>query len=875
MGHSGYDIGLPAATEITAQLQRVLNSAAFANAPVLSRFLRHVVEHRLRGDGSSLKEYTLGVEVFDRGDAFDPRIDTIVRTHARRLRAKLDEYYRGPGRSDPVLIEIPKGHYCPDIRVAPDRAEPPVVVTAAARSPSNLMMRLPAPRTSLIGRAEALAEMRHLLVERDARLVTITGAGGSGKTRLALAAAWESGSDFSGGVIFVSLAAAADAETLMDTIAKALGVRQVGGRPLGTALAEHLQREFTSPTLLVLDNFEQIVSAAPMVGELLDACAMLKVLATSRVALRLYGEHEYPLAPLPVPQRDPLPPLDELARNPAVSLFLQRAAAAGAACTLATENAQAIADLCCRLDGLPLSIELVAARAGSLTPAAMLARFRGHLDLPEHAACDAPERQRTLRRTMDWSHELLDEAERALFRRLSVFAGGFTLEAAEAVGDTRGDLPGGIDAVVEGLVTKSLLLPLRDNVEPRYTMLESIREYGLERLAASSEEEAVRRAHAAYCLVLAEEGNARLSAVQREAWLARCDLDHDNFRVAIDGLLRRGEIGWATRMGLGLFGYWERREHVAEGRRRLQAILDRCQPDADPVTWTKLAVYLATLIAQQGHDPHAEALYARALAVCRSTGNHKGVAACLTSLGANAQLRGDYVAARDWFEQAVVACRSLRDAPEIAAALSNLAGLETIAGEPDRARALLEESLTLFRAGDDPVPVAWCLNHLADMASDAGDSAEAERLYREAEMLFRQRGDLWGIARSRTDLGFLALQQGDTAGAGVHLADALGLFLQLRHRRGVATLLEACACLAAQQAKAEQALILAGAASTTRELIGFPRRASQAAKLDHALAPIWRDTEPAAARGHWERGAQMPFEEVVGYALETVRPADE
>lgn len=862
------------ATAVAAQLQRVLDSAGFANAPILSRFLRYVVERSLAHDGCALKEYTLGVEVFGRGPDFDPRIDTIVRTHARRLRARLEDYYRDAGRGDPIRIEVPKGHYVPLVRVLvePDESRVAAPSHAAPAIHAQRRIRLPAPRAALVGRKPELDELRALLQCEATRLLTITGAGGSGKTRLALQAAWDSSPVFDGGAIFVSLAAVTDATGMATVIACALGVSQGGGRGLDMAIADHLRREVTGPMLLLLDNCERIASAVSLIGEWLDACPLLKVLATSRAALRIYGEHEYPLAPLPVPCCDPLPPLEELAENPAIALFLQRGSASARNSGLTAENARAIAELCCRLDGLPLSIELVSAQAGNLTPAAMLARFSGHLDLPAHIARDVPERQRTLRRTMDWSYELLDESERVLFRRLAVFVNGFTAEAVEAVGNTTGDLEAGADAALQGLVAKNFIVPLRSEDEPRYTMLESIREYGKERLAASSEEAAVRRAHAAYCLVLAEEGNGALSQVERENWLARCDVEHDNFLAALSCLLRCGDTAWALRMGVALFPYWERREHIVEADRQLRAILDKCGANADRSLLVKLLNCGGAIASMREQFDECWRLNEDALAMSREAGDARGVAASLNSLAVHRQFAGDLVGARACYEQTLEACREIGEGKEIAGALSNLAKNDLLLGDHETARLHLQEALALFRAEGDPLLVAWCLNHLGDVAA-AHDSEEADRLYRESEAMFRSAGDAWGIARCSTDRGHLAMARGDLNEAGARFVDALMLFRQLRHRRGIAILLEGCAQLAALQGHAEQALVMAAAAKQLRDIIAIPGRSLQQARLEEALAPIRRDLDPRCVKDHGLQGASMSLEAAISYALAAVRPA--
>jgi predicted ATPase len=315
--------------------------------------------------------------------------------------------------------------------------------------------------------------------------------------------------------------------------------------------------------LLLLDNFEQVLAAAPLVTKLLDACAALKMLVTSRAVLHVYGEQEYPVPPLAVPDPKRLPPLEELSQNPAVTLFVQRAAAVNPAFVLTADNARAVAEICARLDGLPLAIELAAPRVRMLPPAAMLARLKSRLDLLTSPACDLPARQQALRKTIDWSQGLLSTAEQKLFRRLSVFAGGCTLEGAEAVCDTRGDLEVDLFDGMASLVDKSLLRQVETRQgEPRFLMLETLREYGLEQLAASGEQEVTRRAHAAYCLVLAEEGNRQLTAAESEEWLVLCDAEHDNFRAALNWLVECQNAEWALRLGLALFWFWEAREHL-------------------------------------------------------------------------------------------------------------------------------------------------------------------------------------------------------------------------------------------------------------------------------------------------------------------------
>ena len=388
--------------------------------------------------------------------------------------------------------------------------------------------------------------------------MSLTGPGGAGKTRLAIAVAAAIADRFTAGVQFVGLASITDPDLVATALADALEIQQVANRTIPQLIGDQLQN--SGPFLLLLDNFEQVLPAATVVAETLEACPSLKILVTSRSCLRIYGEQEFPVTPL--------------AQNSAIELFVQRAAAVWPDFAMTSENAAAIQEICSRLDGLPLAIELAAARTKVLSPSAILDRLQSRLQLLTGGALDLPERQQTLRKTIDWSHDLLNEAERKLFRRLSVFVGGCTLEAAEAVCNTSRDL--GIDLFegLSSLVDKNLVQRVdRAEAEPRFAMLETIREYALERLTDSGEQSAARRAHAAYCLVLAEEGNPELNPADRARWLTQCDVEIDNFRFALDWLFQTLDLDWGLRLCVALFRFWDMREHLTEGRARLETVL--------------------------------------------------------------------------------------------------------------------------------------------------------------------------------------------------------------------------------------------------------------------------------------------------------------
>ena len=440
---------------------------------------------------------------------------------------------------------------------------------------------LPLQPTPLVGREREVLEVCGRLRQEEVRLLTLTGPGGTGKTRLALQAAADLLEDFEDGVFFVALATVTDPDLFLKEIAGVLGLQESGDVPLEEILKEYLGRR---ELLLVLDNFEQILSDAPLVGELLSATPRLKVLVTSRIPLGIYGEHEYAVPPLTVPDPRRLPDIGALSQYEAVRLFIERAGAAKAGFEITSENAPAIAEICARLDGLPLAIELAAARIKLLPPKAILTRLANRLKLLTGGAKDLPARQRTLRGAIEWSHDLLDEGERTLFARLAVFSGGRTLEAIEAVCDAEGDLP--IDAFdgVSSLLDKSLLTRHEGpQEEPRFVMLETIHEYAREKLEVSGEAEETRRLHAEYFLAYAEEAEPELVGAEQIEWMDRLEAEHDNLRVALSWSVEAGEVESVLRMAGSLSLFWSVRGYSSEGRGWCEEALARDAAHESPM----------------------------------------------------------------------------------------------------------------------------------------------------------------------------------------------------------------------------------------------------------------------------------------------------
>jgi predicted ATPase len=731
---------------------------------------------------------------------------------------------------------------------------------------------LPTPSSEIIGREKELAAAKTLLLRQDVRLLTISGPGGIGKSRLALELARVTAENFSAGVYFVPLAPVNDPNLIALLISQTLGVRETAGQSHLQTLKNYLQNSVSAPMLLLIDNFEHLIEAAPMLSALLAHGSTLKLVVTTRQALHVSQEHEFSVPPLSLPEAKSVSSsLEALSQYPAVALFIQRAAAVRPDFTLTKDNASAVVEICSRLDGLPLAIELAAARAKLLSPAAIRTRLVNRLQLLTAGARDLPVRQQTLRQAIDWSYDLLNESEQKLFRRLSVFVGGCTLEAVESVCNTKNDL--GIDIFdgMASMVDKNLVGQLEQaNAEPRFVMLETIREYAREKLAARGEERTTKRAHAAYCLVLAEEGTAEDSAQNRNEWLDRLELEHSDFRVALEWLIETGDADWGLRLGLALFPFWEAREHFAEGRNLLEKLLKL--PAAAPPTNARLCALLAAgvLAGSQRDYVSSDSLFQENLRISREQGDKRSVAVSLNALAINARDCGELPASRALFEESLLLWRELQDAPALARALSNLANIVKMQNDFAHARALYEECLSIFRELADAPGMAWALNHQGDVAREQGDSVAARSLYEQSLATFRQLGDRWAIARSLADLGYLAREQGAYHEADSLFRESIRLFQQLEHKRGIARLLESFACSAAAQSEPARALRLAGAAAALRQTIGSPLTAVEQAQLERGLEKAHRAMAGTIGRTAWLEGWVMPVEQAIEDVL---RPA--
>ena len=683
--------------------------------------------------------------------------------------------------------------------------------------------QVPIPPTPLVGRAQEVAEVAALLGD-DVRLLTLTGPGGVGKTRLALQVARDLQARFADGVVFVDLAPIRDPDLVIPAVTWALGVRDGGDRPLLSTVLELLRDR---RLLLILDNFEQVVAAAPVVAELLAGAARLAILTTSRTPLRLRAEHEFPVAPLPLPARDQSPFAD-LAANAAVALFVQRARAVDPRFALTRENGLTIAEICTRLDGLPLAIELAAVRTGVFPPAALLSRLERRLPLLTGGRRDQPTRHRTMRQAVAWSHDLLDAEEQALFRRLAVFAGGFDLEAAEAVAGGWGDA--GLDVLdgVASLVDASLLRREEGPLgAPRYAMLETVREFGLEALAGDDEETTARDRHAAYMLALAERAEPELFRAEQGRWLTVLEVERDNLRTALDWLASRGELTRGLRLASALTWFWIISGRLGEGRGWLEHALAAGR-DADvPV-----------------------AVRAKALA----------------SLGWLAHYQADHDVAVPRLEEALALWRSVGDRAGVAQAIFALGAVAEYLGDEDAVTTRHEEALALFHEIGDIVGVAWTLENLADAAYRRGDNARAAILAAEALTAAREAGDTRRVTIALAGVAQVACELGDLAGAVEVLRECLELSRLGGHRLGLAEGLAGFARVAVAAGRFGQAAGWLGSATAIREAVGVARLFHHE-QYRRAVAATRAGLDERAFAAAWDAGTTRPIEEAVAEAL--------
>jgi len=778
----------------------------------------------------------------------------------------------------------------------------PLLKTLDSR-PNNLPVQL----TALIGREKEVAAVQYLLQREDVRLATLTGPGGMGKTRLGLQVAAELSDLFADGVYFVNLAPLSDPELVVPTIAQALGLEEVSGQSLFDLVSAWLREKYL---LLLLDNFEQVVDAAVHVADILVSCPNLKVLVTSRMTLHIRGEQEFSVPPLTMPDPKRLPDLVELPQYEAVALFVSRAQATKPTFQLTASNALAIAEICVRLDGLPLAIELAATRIRLFSPQSLLVQLGQRLDLLTRGALDAPARQRTLRDTIAWSYHLLDESEQQLFRRIAVFVGGCTLAAIEAVCAEPGDAISSVMDGVESLIDKNLLQQTaQEEEEPRLRMLETIREYGLEVLSVNGEMESTRQAHAKYYLQLAEEAKTQHDDPQQVEWLERLEREHDNLRSAMEWLFEPTRAGslfeMAYQLAAALTEFWNVRGFNSEARDFLERVLARSEGVAVSLR-AKMLDAAASFADEQGDWDRAETLWQESLALYRELGDIRGIASSLKGVGMIAEQKGEHIAGLSLMEESLALTKEAGDLEATAWSLLSLAD-KASSEDYQRGYSLAEESLAIFRELGNKKGIALCLNKLALILvfSAKWDQANVHQWLEESLVIFRELGDKQGLAWNCWVKGWVAFKQGDTVNAHDLIERALALDREMGMRwhtpwalaflgrikaqqgdfAGAHTLLEESLAEARTLDDWVRAMCLERLAVVVAAQAEYPwtvRLLSVAASLrEHCGIPAWpierTDFEPAmiAARtslgekafvSAWAEGQNLSFEQVLTIA---------
>ncbi len=739
---------------------------------------------------------------------------------------------------------------------------------------------LPLQFTSFVGREQELAELRQLL--NSTRLLTITGAGGMGKTRLATELAFSLLDDYADGCWLVSLAPLNDGSLVIKATAQALGIREESGRPLLDTLNDYLRPR---KLLLVLDNCEHLLSACVELSKaLLSVCPGLHVLATSREPLGIAGETDWRLPALDWPPPNQQLSLAAAQEYAAVRLFMARSRAAQPRFALNTKNVATVAQICQQLDGIPLAIELAAALVKALSVEQIARRLDDRFRLLRSSDPTAPTRQQTLRASLEWSYDLLTEAERTLFRRLAVFAGGWNLEAAEVIcaypEPSEHNLQSEIynlqsNDVLAGhvqLVNKSLVQMNEQDGALRYTMLETVLQFAAERLVNSGEEEELRQRHASLYLALAEQAEPELRGAQQVAWLARLECEHDNIRAAL-GQLMNHEPEAALRLAGAQWQFWMLRGHISEGRRWLEAALAQSGVGA-PIARAKALHGAAVMTFEQGDIATARALHEANLAILRELQDERGIAETLFDLGLVLFYQDDYQASGSRFEQSIALERKLGDRWGTAMGLSRLSTVAYVLGDHAAASVYVEESMAIARELGEKSLLAQLLMFKGERARPEGDYATAQAALEECLTISRALGDKVWTAAALAALGRVARDRGDCRTAHNLFSEAIRIQQETEEKVWVAPYLDDIASLAVAHGQIRQAVRLLGAGTALREALGTQRKPFERDGYERSVAAARAQLRDAEFEAAWAEGRRMSVEQAIDDALSVPVPSD-
>jgi predicted ATPase/Tfp pilus assembly protein PilF len=734
--------------------------------------------------------------------------------------------------------------------------------------PDTTIPSLPGLTTSFIGRVRELETLRSLVYSDEVRLLTLAGPGGVGKTRLAMQAATHVFAGFRRRIIFVPLASTDDPELVIPTIAQAISIQDGSPRTMIERLSRHLD---DIQALLILDSFEHLLAAAPQIAALLAAANRLKILVTSRTVLRLSGEHEFVVPPLTVPDLQQIQSLESLQQNEAVQLFVARAQAKQHNFALTKQNARAVAEICQRLDGLPLAIELAASQIKVLVPSELLRQINRRFDILIGGGYDVPERHRTLQAALDWSFDRLTPSQQLTLAQLSVFCGSFTLAAVESVCSVVPEQNAGAGQVrdqVIALLEQSLVRRVPDaNDIACFDMLEIIRAYATDRLQETGQADRAHHRHARYYADIAEQAADALGGPQQNWWLTRLEHMHDDLRTALQWTIRHDALSTAARIAIALWRFWFMHGHVHEGRSWIGQILLH-EDQLEDILHAKLLNVAGILAHVQGDFAQAQRFHEGSLLLRRKICDQQGIAASLSNLGLIAEVQGDHSRAIELHTESLSIEQALGNSAGIADSLNNLGNALQAHGDYAQATACYEASLVIRRELGDTQAIAASLHNLGDIAYQRGDLIEAHIRFEESLIVWRELEDSWSLARTLANLCVVELERGDHEAAYTHIKESLRLLQKIEDKHEIASCLIRFAGVCCNRGDFSRAARLFGAAEALRKTLDVPILPGDHDQYERDVARTRTNLSRAEFARLWASGQMLSLPQIIQYALE-------